>query len=45
SGSPSQNWQVLDALYFPIHIDEININRKLKQNPYYDIESETTNKK
>ncbi|WP_088655142.1 RagB/SusD family nutrient uptake outer membrane protein [Geofilum rhodophaeum] len=44
SGGTSLTWQVQDALYLPIHIDELNSNQELEQNPFYDIESETINK-
>ncbi len=32
----SSKLKVMDALYFPIHEDELKANSKLKQNPYYE---------
>ena len=43
SGAASMNINkltVMDALYLPIHIDEINANSALEQNPFYDIQSD-----
>ncbi len=32
----SSKMKVMDALYFPIHEDELNANPKLTQNPFYE---------
>jgi len=33
---------VMDALYLPIHTDELKANSALVQNPFYEIEGEST---
>ena len=32
----SSKMKIMDALYFPIHEDELDANPKLKQNPFYE---------
>ncbi|MCA1745672.1 MAG: RagB/SusD family nutrient uptake outer membrane protein, partial [Bacteroidales bacterium] len=39
AGGQNQRLNVMDALYLPIHIDELNSNSALVQNPFYEIES------
>ena len=40
----SSKMSVMDALYLPIHTDELKANTALIQNPFYEIESDTYNK-
>jgi len=40
----SSKMMVMDALYLPIHNDELKANPALKQNPYYELLSKENNK-
>ncbi|MBN2698747.1 MAG: RagB/SusD family nutrient uptake outer membrane protein [Bacteroidales bacterium] len=40
----SSKMSVMEALYLPIHEDELKANPALEQNPFYEITSDNTNK-
>lgn len=45
SGGQNLKLSVMDALYMPIHTNEMKNNSKLKQNPFYELDNEITHKK
>jgi hypothetical protein len=41
--SQSTKMSVMDALYLPVHTDELKANTALKQNEFYKVTSEGAN--
>lgn len=41
-GTQITKMSVMDALYLPIHIDELKANSALVQNPFYEVEGESS---